>query len=137
MRDGGRLLTLEITMSEQPWVSVIDDDESLRAAVVLLLRSAGIQARGFGSAAISNVTSNGDVEVHVSDTGPGLAPAVEQRLFEPFFSTKPHGLEMGLTIVRSIVERHNGNLHAENRPVGGALFTVTLPAGEEASSHRA
>ena len=78
-------------------------------------------------AAISTVTSNGDVEVHVSDTGPGLAPAVEQRLFEPFFSTKPHGLGMGLTIVRSIVERHNGRLQAENRPVGGALFTVTLP----------
>ena len=81
-------------------------------------------------AAISTVRSNGDVEVHVSDTGPGLAPAVQQRLFEPFFSTKPHGLGMGLTIVRSIVERHNGILHAENRPVGGALFTVTLPADE-------
>ena len=81
-------------------------------------------------AAISTVRSNGDVEVHVSDTGPGLAPAVQHRLFEPFFSTKPHGLGMGLTIVRSIVERHNGRLHAENRPIGGALFTVTLPSGE-------
>ena len=81
-------------------------------------------------AAISTVRSNGDVKVHVSDTGPGLADAVQQRLFEPFFSTKPHGLGMGLTIVRAIVERHHGRLHAENRPVGGALFTVTLPAGE-------
>jgi signal transduction histidine kinase len=58
---------------------------------------------------------------------------VQQRLFEPFFSTKPHGLGMGLTIVRSIVERHHGNLRAENRSVGGALFTVTLPAGEAMS----
>jgi len=81
-------------------------------------------------AAIRTVRNNGDVEVHVSDTGPGLAPEVQQRLFEPFFSTKPHGLGMGLTIVRSIVERHNGRLHAENRPAGGALFTVTLPAGD-------
>jgi C4-dicarboxylate-specific signal transduction histidine kinase len=81
-------------------------------------------------AVISTATSSGDVEVYVSDTGPGLSPAVQKRLFEPFFSTKPHGLGMGLTIVRSIVERHNGTLHAENRSVGGALFTVTLPAGK-------
>jgi C4-dicarboxylate-specific signal transduction histidine kinase len=85
-------------------------------------------------AAISTVRNNGNVEVHVSDTGPGLARAVEQRIFEPFFSTKPHGLGMGLTIVRSIVERHNGNLHAENRAVGGALFTVTLPADKASAS---
>ena len=84
-------------------------------------------------AAISTVRSNGDVKVQVSDTGPGLVPAVQQRLFEPFFSTKPHGLGMGLTIVRSIVERHHGSLDAENRPVGGAEFTVTLPAGETKS----
>ena len=81
-------------------------------------------------AVISTATRNGDVEVHVSDAGPGLSPAVQQRLFEPFFSTKPHGLGMGLTIVRSIVERHHGILRAENRAVGGALFTVTLPVGE-------
>jgi len=89
--------------------------------------SASTSAR---EAAISTVRSNGDVNVHVSDTGPGLADGVQQRLFEPFFSTKPHGLGMGLTIVRSIVERHNGRLHVENRLVGGALFTVTLPARE-------
>ena len=84
-------------------------------------------------AAIATARNNGEVEVHVSDTGPGLSAAVQQRLFEPFFSTKPHGLGMGLTIVRSIVERHHGNLRAENRVVGGALFTVTLPAGEASS----
>lgn len=85
-------------------------------------------------AAISTAANNGDIEVHVSDTGPGLSPAVEQRLFEPFFSTKPHGLGMGLTIVRSIVERHHGTLRAENRPVGGAVFTVTLPVGQASST---
>ena len=85
-------------------------------------------------AAISTATTDGQVEVYVSDTGPGLSPTVQQRLFEPFFSTKPHGLGMGLTIVRSIVERHHGILRAENRPAGGALFTVTLPAGNASST---
>jgi C4-dicarboxylate-specific signal transduction histidine kinase len=79
-------------------------------------------------AAISTAARNGHVEVQVSDTGPGLSPDVQQRLFEPFFSTKQHGLGMGLAIVRSIVERHHGILRAGNRSVGGALFTVTLPA---------
>jgi C4-dicarboxylate-specific signal transduction histidine kinase len=86
-----------------------------------------------GEAAISTVRSNGQVLVQVSDTGPGLSSDVQQRLFEPFFSTKPHGLGLGLTIVRTIVERHQGILRVENRPVGGALFTVTLPAGEASS----
>jgi C4-dicarboxylate-specific signal transduction histidine kinase len=81
-------------------------------------------------ATISTVTHNGGVELRVSDTGPGLSPDVHQRLFEPFFSTKPHGVGMGLTIVRSIVERHHGFVRAENRSAGGALFTVTLPGGE-------
>jgi C4-dicarboxylate-specific signal transduction histidine kinase len=81
-------------------------------------------------ATISTVTHNGGVELRVSDTGPGLSPDVHQRLFEPFFSTKSHGVGMGLTIVRSIVERHHGFVRAENRSAGGALFTVTLPGGE-------
>jgi two-component system sensor kinase FixL len=49
------------------------------------------------------------------------------RLFQPLFSTKAQGLGMGLTIVRSIVERHGGRIRAENHAMGGALFRVTLP----------
>jgi C4-dicarboxylate-specific signal transduction histidine kinase len=81
-------------------------------------------------AIITTTTNDGDVEVRVSDTGPGLAPDVHLRIFEPFFSTKVNGIGMGLTIVRSIVERHHGRLRAENRSAGGALFTMTLPAGQ-------
>ena len=80
---------------------------------------------------IRTATNTGDVEIHVTDTGPGLSPDVQQRLFEPFFSTKPHGLGMSMTIGRSIVERHHGSLRAENRSEGGALFTITLPAAGE------
>lgn len=78
--------------------------------------------------AISTLARNGAVEVRVTDTGPGLPPEVQRRLFEPFFSTKPHGLGMGLTIVRSIVERHHGKLRGDNGPDRGARFTITLPA---------
>ena len=68
------------------------------------------------------------VELSVSDNGPGLSPEVQQRLFESFFSTKQSGLGMGLTIVQQIVERHHGEVHAQNVPGGGAVFRVTMPA---------
>jgi C4-dicarboxylate-specific signal transduction histidine kinase len=83
---------------------------------------------------IRTARNKGDVEVHVTDTGRGLSADVHPRLFEPFFSTKPHGLGMGVTIVRSIVERHHGSLRAENRSEGGAEFIVTLPAAAASSS---
>ncbi|CAA9541515.1 MAG: Two-component oxygen-sensor histidine kinase FixL [uncultured Sphingosinicella sp.] len=70
------------------------------------------------------------VEVSVSDTGPGLSPGMEQALFSPFFSRKPGGMGIGLSISRTIVEAHGGRIWAEDSPEG-AIFRFTLPAGEE------
>jgi C4-dicarboxylate-specific signal transduction histidine kinase len=67
------------------------------------------------------------VELFVKDTGHGLRPAVQQHLFESFYSTKTRGLGMGLVIVRSIVERHHGRVSADNMIQGGAVFRVVLP----------
>ena len=69
----------------------------------------------------------GAVEVAVADTGPGLAPELAGRLFEPFVSTKPGGMGVGLAICRTIVEAHGGRLWAEPNPGGGAVFRFTLP----------
>jgi two-component system, LuxR family, sensor kinase FixL len=70
----------------------------------------------------------GEVEIAVADTGPGLAPEVAGRLFEPFVSTKAKGMGVGLSICRSIVEAHGGRLWAEPNPEGGSVFRFTLPA---------
>jgi signal transduction histidine kinase len=69
----------------------------------------------------------GAVEVAVSDTGKGIPPKVEQRLFTPFFTTKTQGLGLGLAISRSIVECHGGRLWAVSRPGAGATFRFFLP----------
>jgi signal transduction histidine kinase len=66
--------------------------------------------------------------VAVRDTGPGLPPESLPRLFEPFYTTKPDGMGMGLSICRSIVEAHGGRLWATNCEPRGALFQFTIPA---------
>ncbi len=67
------------------------------------------------------------VVVEVADRGPGIAPDVAERLFSPFFSTKPEGMGMGLNICRTIVELHQGRLEFHARDGGGTVFAVALP----------
>jgi signal transduction histidine kinase/ABC-type uncharacterized transport system substrate-binding protein len=66
-------------------------------------------------------------QITVSDAGPGIPPDKRKQIFEPFVSTKPQGMGMGLSIARTIVEAHHGQLSAENHPGGGAAFDVRLP----------
>ena len=74
-------------------------------------------------------SEDGDEHVHVSvqDTGPGVAPEIRDRLFEPFLTTKSVGLGLGLTICRSLVMAHGGRLWQANVESGGASFHIALP----------
>jgi len=67
------------------------------------------------------------IEVAVADTGDGLPPTLQDRVFEPFVTTKPGGMGMGLSISRSIVELHGGRLWATPNPEGGTTFHFWLP----------
>lgn len=77
------------------------------------------------------------VEVAVRDSGPGVPAQSVDRVFEPFYSTKPQGMGMGLAVSKTIIEAHKGRIWAENRAEGGASFCFTVPlaasprAGEE------
>jgi signal transduction histidine kinase len=66
--------------------------------------------------------------VAVRDTGPGLSAENLRHLFEPFYTTKPSGMGMGLSICRSIIELHGGRLWATGLHPHGALFQFTVPA---------
>lgn len=71
------------------------------------------------------------VRLSVSDSGPGIPPAVREQLWEPFFTTRADGLGIGLAICRSIVESHDGRITAASGPGGGAVLSFELPRWTE------
>ena len=66
-------------------------------------------------------------ELSVADHGPGIPEGNLNEIFEPFFTSKAEGMGMGLSIARTIIEAHNGQIWAENRDYGGASFRIRLP----------
>ncbi len=83
-----------------------------------------------GSASVSvrfAKTAQGEVEISVADSGPGIAQTLQQRIFEPFVTTRPQGTGLGLAVVQSVVRHHNGLLQLQSKPGEGATFTLTLP----------
>jgi signal transduction histidine kinase len=67
------------------------------------------------------------VLVRVADSGPGLDPQMLEHVFDPYYTTKPHGMGMGLAICRSIIDAHNGRLWVSANQPRGAVFQFTLP----------
>ena len=74
-----------------------------------------------------------NVRISVEDSGPGLDPKGLDHLFDAFYTTKPHGLGMGLAISRSIVEAHGGRLWATAEVPHGAIFHFTLPIDSDSA----
>jgi signal transduction histidine kinase len=79
----------------------------------------------------SALSNSGELLVAVKDTGPGIEAQQAERLFAPFFTTKPQGIGMGLPISRSIIEAHGGRLWAERNEPYGAVFQFVLPTWVE------
>lgn len=82
----------------------------------------------------SRATDAEEVEIRVRDQGCGFEPGDVETLFQPFYSTKGHGLGMGLAISRMIVDEHGGQISATSTPGQGANFTVVLPIGIQSSA---
>jgi C4-dicarboxylate-specific signal transduction histidine kinase len=91
----------------------------------------GVTERNRELTVTSTLAQLGSVLVAVEDTGMGLDPAVAERMFQPFFTTKPDGLGMGLAICRSIIEAHGGRLWVSPRAPHGADVRFTIPLWAE------
>ncbi|MHB0769508.1 sensor histidine kinase [Bradyrhizobium sp. 5.13L] len=126
----GRRIALKFAPSTSV-LRVKGDPIQLQQVILNLIINAidAISQAGATEREINVATGRSDAfaEIRIADSGPGIAPADVKNIFNPFFTTKPHGMGMGLAIVRTIVEAHGGTMFAENQTSGGALFTIRLP----------
>jgi signal transduction histidine kinase len=104
------------------------DEERLRQVLLNLALNALEATPAGGRVRFSASALGTEVALYVDDSGPGIPAHVQARLFEPFFTTKASGSGLGLSIVHAIVTQHGGTIEVEDGPMGGARFTVRLPA---------
>ena len=124
-----REIEATVDLSSSP--CVVDGDPVLLQQVLVNLMMNAIDAMADTPKArrrltVATAVRAADVEVSVRDAGTGLPAHVDGTLFTPFVTTKPHGLGIGLTIARTIVDAHGGTIAARNNPEGGATLTITL-----------
>ena len=100
--------------------------------VLINAEQAIAQTKRAGRIVVRTSSSDGRVMITIEDTGPGITPEVLPRIFDPFFTTKEvgQGTGLGLAIVYGVIQEHGGSIHAGSSPLGGAMFTVQLPAAE-------
>jgi PAS domain S-box-containing protein len=131
----GRQATLTLDLA--PGLPPILGDRTQLQQVVVNLAINALQA--MAQAARRDLTIRtaldgpGWLRVSVEDSGPGIPEADLPRLFDSFFTTKSTGMGMGLSICRSILEGHGGEIHAQNVQDGGAVLSFTLPVDEQSS----
>ena len=110
--------------------AVLADRIQIQQVLVNLLRNAGEAIERSDTKLVtvsSTAAANDQVTVRIEDSGTGVAAQVKRHLFSPFVTTKETGMGVGLSICRSIVEAHGGQLWVEDAPGGGAAFCFTLP----------
>jgi len=109
--------------------NVLVEKVQIQQILLNLLRNAFEATEGRGKVRVTaERAGDGMIRIGVADDGPGLAPEVAERLFQPFVTTKQNGMGVGLSLCRTIAEAHDGRLWSEANPGGGALFCFTLPA---------
>jgi len=121
---------IDFTFTPDSSVPTVDiDREQIKRAMVNLLDNAATAVSEGGR--VSVLTRYDEVlamvSIEVADNGSGLDPGEKERLFEPYFSTKPGGTGLGLTIVGTIVSDHGGFIRVKENSGGGARFTIELP----------
>jgi signal transduction histidine kinase len=109
------------------------DDVLLRQAFSNLFRNSVEACNGAERHPAINVEGRVDVRssstiLSIKDNGPGIVPAAMDKVFQPFFTTRPGGTGLGLAIVQKVIVSHNGLITAANHPEGGAAFTISFPA---------
>jgi two-component system, LuxR family, sensor kinase FixL len=105
------------------------DRVQIQQVLLNLIRNAveAMEGRDVRELSVGTVMQDGVVLVSVTDTGSGISPEIEAKLFQPFVTTKPEGMGIGLSVCRTIVEAHGGRLWVLPNQGGGSVFRFTLP----------
>ena len=106
--------------------------KAITGVLVNLLENAMQATDSGGSVTLSAAAAGVTATIAVQDTGRGIDPGIQERLFEPFFTTRQEGTGLGLAIVRNVVEAHGGEVSVVSSPGAGSVFTVNLPVTLEA-----
>jgi signal transduction histidine kinase len=119
---------IEIQLAVEDDLPPLPADENAVREILLNLLGNSIDAAGEGGEVQVRCQSSGEyVVTHFSDNGPGIAAEVQDRLFQPFATTKPTGTGLGLYIVARRVQEHGGDICCESDANAGTTFVVRLP----------
>lgn len=128
-------IALEIDLADDPEPLVSADPVQVQQVILNLILNA-VEAMGSSDRwprvlRLETRANAAEVTLTVTDSGPGIDPKMTDKMFEPFLTTKPGGMGMGLSICRSIVDAHEGKLTVDSAKPSGAIFRVGLPRGNE------
>lgn len=125
-----RQVQLEVAFEGEP-IHVAGDGDLLRQALLNVTRNAFDAMPAGGRLEITLFRTNGWAQMCLTDSGPGVADELREKIFDAFFTTKPEGTGLGLAVVRRIVEQHGGQIYCGGGPNGGARFEIRLPLAAE------
>ncbi len=113
--------------------ALLGDEVLLRSALVnLLINALDAMSEKGGTLAVTSTPQDTMTEILVSDTGEGMSPEIQARIFEPFFSGKGKGhTGIGLTVVKHVISAHGGQISFRSQPEKGSTFSIILPAAEQ------
>ncbi len=128
----GRSVHLDLHISRDARYAVVEKVQ-IQQVLLNLMRNAveAMKDAPVRTLTVTTTRCGQQVQVQVADSGPGLPESVQARLFQPFVTTKPDGLGVGLSICRAIIEGHGGQLTAESNAGRGAIFRFTVPGAAE------
>jgi signal transduction histidine kinase len=135
VKERATLIGVGLTLEADPHVEVVEADERrIRQVVINLLSNAIKFTPEGGNVIVSSARVNGEVQVSVSDTGPGIAADDQARIFEDFQQTdlgarQLEGTGLGLALSKRLIELHGGRIWVESEHGKGSMFTFALPAG--------
>ena len=117
---------LEVGLKGEPSLVSVERDAIVSALVAVLENALQVSPHGSVIRMQADVES-ARVRISIDDEGPGIDEVMLHSMFEPFTTSRTNGTGLGLSIARNAIEAHRGEIHASNRPEGGARFTLSLP----------